>query len=83
MIPKTDLDYIELYAHRLKNDNSFFKQQKTLIESQLHGSSELFRKMFGTQNSFKINARKHLKGIGLILLIKLACFALPAAQKAL
>ena len=67
MTPSTDLDYVELYANKLKNDNSLFKQQKILIESQLHGSSELFRKMFGTQNNFKTNARKHLKGIGLIL----------------
>ena len=67
MIPKTDLDYIKFYANKLKKDNSFFKQQKILIESQLHGSSDLFKKMFGTQNNFKINARKHLKSIGLIL----------------
>jgi len=66
MIPATDLDYIEFYADKLKNNNSLFKQQKILIESQLHGSSDLFRKMFGIKN-FKINARKHLKGIGLIL----------------
>jgi hypothetical protein len=66
MIPTTDLDYVELYANKLKNDNSFFKQQKILIEAQLHGSSDLFKKMFGT-NNFKINARKHLKSIGLIL----------------
>ena len=66
MTPRTDLDYIEFYANKLKNNNSFFKQQKILIESQLHGSSDLFRKMFGTQNRFKINARKHLKSIGLI-----------------
>ena len=67
MIPRTDLDYVELYANKLKEDNSLFKQQKMLIESQLHGSSDLFRKMFGTQNNFKLNARKHLKSIGLIL----------------
>ncbi len=67
MIPRTDLDYIEIYANKLKMDNSLFRQQKMLIESQLHGSSDLFRKMFGTQNNFKINARKHLKSIGLIL----------------
>lgn len=67
MIPTTDLDYIELYANKLKKDNSFFRQQKILIESQLHGSSDLFKKMFGTKNNFKINARKHLKSIGLIL----------------
>ncbi len=67
MIPRTDLDYVELYADKLKNNNSLFKQQKILIEAQLHGSSDLFRKMFGAKNSFKINARKHLKSIGLIL----------------
>lgn len=67
MIPRTDLDYIELYANKLKKDNSLFKQQKMLIESQLHSSSDLFKKMFGAQNNFKINARKHLKSIGLIL----------------
>ena len=67
MTPRTDLDYIELYANKLKENNSFFKQQKILIESQLHGSSDLFRKMFGNHGNFKINARKHLKGIGLIL----------------
>jgi|TARA_Y100000310_G_C20681459_1_gene816206 hypothetical protein len=66
MIPRTDLDYIELYANKLKKDNSLFKQQKMLIESQLHSSSDLFKNMFGT-NNFKINARKHLKSIGLIL----------------
>ena len=67
MTPRTDLDYVEFYANKLKMDNSLFRQQKILIESQLHGSSDLFRKMFGTKNNFKINARKHLKGIGLIV----------------
>ena len=66
MTPRTDLDYIEFYANKLKKDNSLFKQQKILIESQLRSSSDLFKNMFGTQNDFKINARKHLKSIGLI-----------------
>ena len=66
MIPKTDLDYVELFANKLKKDNSLFKQQKMLIESQLHSSAELFRKRFGTGKIFKINARKYLKEIGLI-----------------
>jgi len=65
MILKTRLDYIELYANRLKKNNSLFKQQKELIESQLQGSSALFKKMFGTGKSFKINARRFLKTIGL------------------
>ncbi len=35
MKPKNDLDYVELYAERLKEDNRLFKQQKKLIESRL------------------------------------------------
>lgn len=62
----TDLDYIKLYAENLKKDNSLFKQQKRLIESQLQGSSSLFRNMFGVDKTFKINARKYLKKIKLI-----------------
>lgn len=56
---KTDLDYVEFYANKLKLDNSIFKQQKKLIESQLKSSSDIFRKKFG--KNFKINARKYLK----------------------
>ncbi len=67
MIPKTDLDYIEFYANKLKKSNFIFKQQRMLIESQLQSSSSIFKKMFGTQKNFKNNARKYLKGIGLIL----------------
>ena len=58
---KTDKDYVEFYAKKLKEDNSIFKQQKVLIESQLKGSSSLFRKKFGTGEKFKTNARKYLK----------------------
>lgn len=65
-IPKTDLDYIELYANKLKNDNGLFKQQKMLIESQFKTSSSIFRKMFGTGKMFKINARRYLRTIKLI-----------------
>jgi len=65
-MPKTDLDYVEFYANELKKSNFTFKQQKMLIESQLHSSSALFKKMFGTAN-FKDNARIYLKGVGLIL----------------
>lgn len=66
MIPKTRLDYIELYANKLKKDNSLFKQHKMIIESQIHSSSMLFRRRFGTGKSFKINARNYLKQIHLI-----------------
>ena len=67
MIPKTDMDYVEFYANRLKEDYSLFKQQKMLIESQLQSSSSIFKKMFGIHKDFKNNARRYLKGIGLIL----------------
>ena len=65
MIPKTRMDYIEIYAKRLKEDNSLFKQQKMLIESQLHSSSALFKGMFAKGKEFKANARKYLSSIGL------------------
>lgn len=65
MIPKTRLDYIELYANKLKKDNSLFKQQKMIIENQLHISSALFKKMLGSGKTFKDNARKYLKNVGL------------------
>ncbi len=65
-IPKTDMDYIELYANRLKEDNSLFKQQKMLIESQMHASASLFRNRFGKGKEFKANARKYLKSVGII-----------------
>lgn len=56
---KTDLDYVELYANKLKLDNSIFKQQKKLIESQLKSSSDIFRQKFG--KDFKLNARRYIK----------------------
>ena len=55
----TEIDYVELYAKRLKEDNSLFRQQKILIEAQLHGSSSLFAKMFS--GNFKAKARKYLR----------------------
>lgn len=58
------IDYVTLYAEKLKKDSSIFKQQKMLIESQLDSSRELFKNMFG--KNFKANARKYLKEIGLI-----------------
>jgi len=65
MIPKTDLDYVEFYAAKLREDSSLFKQQKMLIESQLRSSSDLFKKKFGL-NDFEKQARIYLKKIGLI-----------------
>ncbi|MDP3698643.1 MAG: hypothetical protein Q8R47_03580 [Nanoarchaeota archaeon] len=59
-----DIDYVQLYAEKMKEDNTLFKQQKKLIEAQLHGSSSLFRKMF-SQN-FKMQAREYLRKRGLL-----------------
>ena len=61
----TDVDYVEMYARRLKNDNSIFAQQKKLIESQLQGSSSLFSNAF-SGGDFRKVARKYLKGVGLL-----------------
>ena len=61
-----NIDYARLYVQKLKVDNRLFKQQKMLIESQLKSSRELFRKRFGTGETFKVNARKYLKNMGMI-----------------
>lgn len=57
------IDYVELYARKLKNDPSLFKQQKMLIESQLNASQSLFEKKFSKGN-FKQEAREYLRKIG-------------------
>ncbi|MEK6969496.1 MAG: hypothetical protein AABW48_03645 [Nanoarchaeota archaeon] len=59
-----DLDYVELYARKIEKDNSLFKQQRKLIESQFKGSSSLFRNMFS--KDFKSGARRYLKERGLL-----------------
>ena len=59
-----DIDYVELYAKKLLADHTLFAQQKKLIESQLQGSSSLFKTMFS--EDFKYNARVYLKTIGLL-----------------
>jgi len=61
---KTDLDYVELYAEKLKNNNKLFAQQKKLIEAQLKASSSLFKNMF--RKDFKKLARKYLRERGII-----------------
>jgi hypothetical protein len=65
MKPKTDLDYVTLYAEKLGKDNSLFRQQKMLIESQMQASSSLFKNMF-SKRDFKKCAREYLKRIRLI-----------------
>ena len=65
-IPKTDLEYVEFYSNELKKNNSFFEQQKRLINSQIRSSKSLFLKTFGKGEMFKKNARDYLKGRGIL-----------------
>ncbi len=66
MKTKTRMDYIKIYAERLRKDNAMFKQQKMLIESQLQSSSQIFRSMFGDGKDFEKNARTYLRKVGMI-----------------
>ncbi|MBI3051174.1 hypothetical protein HYY74_01830 [Candidatus Woesearchaeota archaeon] len=59
------MDYVELYAKALRQDNRHFAQQKMLIESQMKSSSQLFGRMFGGPD-FKEKAREYLRKVGLI-----------------
>ena len=61
----SDLDYVDYYAEKLREDNSFFEQQRMLIESQLAASKSLFKNIFGKKN-YKKAARKYLKSVKLI-----------------
>jgi len=63
---KNDMDYVLFYAEKLKNDNSFFLQQKMLVESQMKSSFEIFKNKFGKGASFKKDARVYLKNMKLI-----------------
>lgn len=64
-IPKTDMDYVILYAENLRENPQFFKQQKILIESQMKSSQSFFQNLFKGKD-FKTEARKYLRGRGLI-----------------
>ena len=60
-IPKTDEDYIVLYAKELnRNPREIFRQQKTLIDSQIVSSRSFFQNLFKGKN-FKEEARKYLR----------------------
>ena len=61
---KNDMDFVELYARKLRNNNKLFSQQKVLIESQMKSSRSFFKNMF--EKNFKKGARKYLKERGLI-----------------
>ena len=59
-----EIDYVKLYAERLKNDNSIFAEQKSLIESQMKSSSSFFSNAF--KGNFKKQAREYLRKAGLL-----------------
>lgn len=59
-IPKTDLDYVKLYAENLKTNPKLFEQQKMLINSQIKSSKSFFQNLFKGKD-FKTEARKYLK----------------------
>lgn len=58
--PLNDLDYVELFASKLKEDNHLFDQQKKIIEAQLKMSLSLFRNLFKDRD-FKFEAREYLR----------------------
>jgi hypothetical protein len=64
-VPKTDEDYIILYAEKLKKNPEIFHQQKVLIDSQITSSQSFFHNFFKGKD-FKTEARKYLKGRGII-----------------
>jgi hypothetical protein len=59
-----DIDYVKLYAEKMRTDNSVFIQYRKFINSQYRASSSLFKNAFA--GDFKNKARKYLKDVGLI-----------------
>ena len=66
MKPTTDMDYVELYAKKLSENNSIFEQHRKFINDRFRSSSILFRNMFGTGEEFKTNAREYLRKTGIL-----------------
>lgn len=64
-VPIKELDYVELYAESIKDNPSFFEQQKLLIESQMSASNSIFKNNFKNEK-FKEKAREYLRKIGLL-----------------
>jgi hypothetical protein len=59
-----EIDYVRLYAERLREDNGLFEQQKRFLDGQYAASRSLFKNMF--RKGFKRGARAYLRGRGLI-----------------
>ena len=62
-----DIDYVEFFSEKLRDDSSLFKQHKKFIDSQFRMSQSLFSNAFGKDMRFKINARRYLLKRGLII----------------
>ncbi|MBI2133415.1 hypothetical protein HYU11_01895 [Candidatus Woesearchaeota archaeon] len=60
-----NIDYIRLHAEKIRKDSRHFAQQKMLIDSQIQASRSFFQRKFSGKD-FNTEARKHLKGIGLL-----------------
>lgn len=57
------------WANLLKKDKTLFKYHKKFMHNQwkkMQKKNEYFQKRFGTGETFKQNARKYLKNIGVI-----------------
>ena len=61
----SNLEYVQMYADKLKNNPGLFCQQKMLIDSQITASRSLFGHML-EKSDFKAEARTYLKKIGLL-----------------
>ncbi len=56
-----DMDYVKIYAKKLREDNMLFVQHKKLVDSQINSSRSLFKRMFGEE--FNKKAREYLRKI--------------------
>jgi len=68
-VPVSDGDYVILFAEKLRDDNSYFKDHKMIIDSQISSSRSLFNDKFSEElknGNFKDSVRKFLQEIGLL-----------------
>ncbi len=65
-VPIKDIDYVILFAEKLKESPELFNNQKVFIEGQFRSSRDLFTKSFGKGDRFKLFARKYLAKRGII-----------------
>ncbi|MEK6967503.1 MAG: hypothetical protein AABX51_02635 [Nanoarchaeota archaeon] len=61
---KKQIDYVKLFAEKLREDNKYFAQQKLLIDSQIIASRTLLHNAFSPD--FKKSARDYLRKRGIL-----------------